>query len=515
MAEEGKEHSIQEEKGEDMRAEEKEDTRKPWGMLLPKCDSIPHTSLIDPEFTLGRSNRCNLRLSHPHISGVHFKISLQQIKNVKVVSIVDHSSNGTFVNQVRLEKGKTFLLKHNNTISLVHAKSKKWSFSFIDLSVIDRERKDHETILERYDLHETMGQGTFSTVKRCVCKETGDEFAIKIIDKSRFFHIDKTREQIKREVDILKQIKHPYIISIHDVIETDRWLYIVLELATGGDLFRSLESRAKFSETDAKRIFKQILEGLKYLHNEKATAHRDLKPENILLADKTENSDIKITDFGLARMTTHHGRTMTTMCGTPEYVAPEILFSSTNSTKEADGYGVEVDMWSVGALLYILLSGTLAFHAPTKVLLYHAIRKGKFSFPEERWKNVSDSAKDLITKLIVVDAKKRLTVNEALCHPWISGDSEKQSSPLEIQDALKFTMSQGSLSYNVLDFEEVEVEVREEDSANRTPRNLDAVSSPDINEVEQNGNEQLSSLLEKRSLSDDTNIPSPKRPKTK
>lgn len=141
-----------------------------------------------------------------------------------------------------------------------------------------------------------IGQGTFSVVKRGVCKESGENFAIKIIDKSRFFHIDKTREQINREVNILKQIKHPYIISIHDVIETDRWLYIILEMfvsfflfycvflfayllfrATGGDLFHSLELQAKFNESDAKRIFKQILEALQYLHNEKHTAHRDLK----------------------------------------------------------------------------------------------------------------------------------------------------------------------------------------------------------------------------------------------
>lgn len=150
-----------------------------------------------------------------------------------------------------------------NTISLVHPKSKKWSFSFIDLSFADREKKDHSEILEKYDLFETigikykindlndflikfflffvfllfcfvlfcfLGQGTFSVVKRSVCKESGESFAIKIIDKSRFFHIDKTREQINREVNILKQIKHPHIISIHDVIETERWLYIILEM---------------------------------------------------------------------------------------------------------------------------------------------------------------------------------------------------------------------------------------------------------------------------------------------
>lgn len=207
---------------------------------------------------------------------------------------------------------------------------------------------------------------------------------------------------------------------------------------------------------------------------------------------------------------TTHGDTMTTMCGTPEYVAPEILFSSTNSTKEADGYGVEVDMWSAGALLYILLSGTLAFKQSNKALLYQSIRKGNFTFtPEERWKNVSDLAKDLIKKLMEVDPKKRLTVDQALVHPWVTNNLQ-QNLPLGICDALQFTMSKGSLSYNVLDFEEVELETTEEsDPANRTPQNND-VHSPDY----LNGDkEEYEKIVEGNSLK--RPLQNPEEPDTK
>ena len=206
-------------------------------------------------------------------------------------------------------------------------------------------------------------------------------------------------------------------------------------------------------------------------------------------------------------MTTHHGDTMTTMCGTPEYVAPEILFSSKNSNTQADGYGVEVDMWSAGALLYILLSGTLAFQQENKVLLYDSIRKGNFSFtPEERWSNVSEGAKDLIKKLITVDPQQRLTVDQALAHHWF--DNEKEvNTELDIQDALQFTMSQGSLSYNVLDFDEVVLDNSEEDDeANRTPHPFgEDVNSPELTEV--------ASMLEKREIDVAQETPGNKRPR--
>jgi len=184
---------------------------------------------------------------------------------------------------------------------------------------------------------------------------------------------------------------------------------------------------------------------------------------------------------------------MTTMCGTPEYVAPEILFGSKNVT----GYGIEVDMWSAGVLLYILLSGTLAFHQQNKTLLYQSIRRGAFSFsPEERWVNVSQQAKDLIRKLIEVDPEKRYTVDQALNDVWVKNGPIENGPLLDIHSQLQETLSQPSISFNILDFfETVELENTSEDEVPQTP-----LQEGENEELTVNQPKEETTLLKKRSL---------------
>jgi len=212
------------------------------------------------------------------------------------------------------------------------------------------------------------------------------------------------------EVKILSHLSHPNIIGIHNVYETEVYLYIVLELVTGGELFDKIVEEGNFSEEKARNYFIQMLEAVKYLHSQ-GIAHRDLKPENILLKDR--NSDIiKISDFGLSRVTDGN-TTMQTFCGTLQYLAPEVL----NTEKNQAGYGKECDLWSLGVILYIMISGIPPFNDNSHIS--NQISKAQFEFPHDFWHDKSESVKDLITKLLNPDPTKRLTAEESLAHSWV------------------------------------------------------------------------------------------------
>jgi len=264
---------------------------------------------------------------------------------------------------------------------------------------------------QSYDIRETLGTGTFATVKTAINKQSGEKFAMKIIDKQKFLQNARRKDALMDEVRVLKSVSHENIIKIHDVFETSKSLYLVLELVTGGELFDRVLKGA-LPEATAKNMFAQMLNSIGYLHGQ-GIAHRDLKPENILL--KSADSDIiKLSDFGLSRIL-DEGSFMKTVCGTPQYVAPEVL---TRATKE--GYGKAVDLWSLGVILYVLLSGTMPFEEDGQTTLFEKVKKGVFKFPAKQWKGVSEEAKNLIKGLLVVDPSQRLTVQQALEHPWVS-----------------------------------------------------------------------------------------------
>jgi len=195
------------------------------------------------------------------------------------------------------------------------------------------------------------------------------------------------------------------------MFETESTLYLVLELVTGGELFDKI-IEGQFSEEQSRHYFRQMLEAVKYLHSQ-AIAHRDLKPENILLNDKTGDI-IKLSDFGLSRIV-DHASFMKTFCGTPQYVAPEIISSSQGEP----GYGLACDLWSLGVILYIMLVGYPPFEETN---VFDHIQAGDYGFPDDDWRDISHSAKDLISKLLIVDPGKRITVEEALVSPWMKGE---------------------------------------------------------------------------------------------
>jgi calcium/calmodulin-dependent protein kinase I len=211
------------------------------------------------------------------------------------------------------------------------------------------------------------------------------------------------------ELDVLKKVNHPHIVTLHDLFETNKAVYIITDLASGGELFYQLLQKGSYTEKDAANLVEQILKGVEYLHDHEIV-HRDLKPENLLFSDKTQNSNLMITDFGLSKILRNHNDILMTACGTPGYVAPEVL--------KQTGHGKPVDIWSVGVIMYTLLCGYTPFWGEDQQSLFDSILKGVYDFEDDYWSNISDYAKDLIDKMLTYDPNRRITANEALKHPW-------------------------------------------------------------------------------------------------
>lgn len=262
-------------------------------------------------------------------------------------------------------------------------------------------------VTAKYEIKALIGRGSFSRVVRVEHKSTRQPYAIKMIE-TRY---REGREVCESELCVLRRVRHTNIIQLMEVFETAERVYMVMELATGGELFDRIIARGSFTERDATRVLQMVLDGVKYLHTLGIT-HRDLKPENLLYYHPGPDSKIIITDFGLASSRKKGGEClMKTTCGTPEYIAPEILVRKP--------YTNAVDMWALGVISYILLSGTMPFEDDNRMRLYRQILKGKYSFSGEPWPSVSNLAKDYVERVLTVDPSERLTAGQALKHPWI------------------------------------------------------------------------------------------------
>jgi len=259
-----------------------------------------------------------------------------------------------------------------------------------------------------YDLKQELGRGAFSIVYLAAQKASGQQFAVKVINKK---DLGKDYEKnLKMEVDILKKVNHPNIIALKELFDTPDKLYLIMELVTGGELFDKIVEKGSYTEHEAAQLVRKIVSAVEYLHN-LGIVHRDLKPENLLLKRADNDLEIAIADFGLSKIVGQQ-MMMQTACGTPSYVAPEVL--------NASGYGKEVDMWSIGVITYILLCGFPPFYGDTVPEIFEQIMEANFDYPEEYWGSVSKEAKDFINKLLVVDSDKRLSAGDALKHPWLA-----------------------------------------------------------------------------------------------
>lgn len=265
------------------------------------------------------------------------------------------------------------------------------------------------SLKDNYKLDKVLGEGSFAVVRKGIKKATNEDFAVKIIDKTNLESDDQLA--LQTEVEILSQIDHPNIVKLHEIYDEKTRFNMVMELMTGGELFDRIVEKEHYSEKEAADTIRPIVDAMRYCHS-MGIAHRDLKPENLLYATTDPNSIIKITDFGLAKVINND--LMTTACGTPGYVAPEILIGK--------GYDIAVDYWSIGVIIYVMLCGFPPFFEDSNEKLFDAIKQGEYDFPSPQWDEISDYAKDLIKKLLVVDPSKRLNADGILKHPWIVGD---------------------------------------------------------------------------------------------
>jgi len=270
---------------------------------------------------------------------------------------------------------------------------------------------------ELYRLKGVLGTGAFSTVREGFHRSDSKiTYAVKCINRKKLSEEDEAA--LLDEVSILKELKHEHIIRLFDFFEEPSTYYLVMERMRGGELFDRVVAKAYYNEKEARDTCKIVLEAVRYCH-ENHVAHRDLKPENLLLLSDVDDSAVKIADFGFAKKV-YKPNSLTTQCGTPGYVAPEIL--------EGTKYDERADMWSVGVILYILLGGYPPFIESTQRDLFRKIRKGDYEFHEEYWGTVSAEAKQLISSLLTVSITDRLTAEEALENAWILGDDAKLAS---------------------------------------------------------------------------------------
>mmetsp|Transcript_1161 Transcript_1161/g.1932 ORF Transcript_1161/g.1932 Transcript_1161/m.1932 type:complete len:344 (-) Transcript_1161:383-1414(-) len=263
-----------------------------------------------------------------------------------------------------------------------------------------------------YKRGKTLGEGAFSVVIEATKKSTGESFAVKVVTKSKLTKEDEIA--LKDEIQVLKELQHNHIIRLYDVFEERSYWYLVTEQMKGGELFDRIVSKSYYNEKEARDVCKILFESIGYCH-EKSIAHRDLKPENLLLLSEDDDSMVKIADFGFAKKCLTPN-SLTTQCGTPGYVAPEIL--------EGVAYDTKSDMWSLGVIIYIILGGYPPFIEQNQRELFRKIRRGQYEFHEEYWGSVSADAKDLISKLLEVDPSKRLSCKEALKHKWMVQDAK-------------------------------------------------------------------------------------------
>lgn len=441
--------------------------------LIPGKDK--NFELVEkPVITVGRSRQCDIMLNESDISTVHCEFYLIQmdVDGIKrtLLNIVDKSRNGTFINGSRLVKkdkilkngdrlvlGKScsFLFKYifeddERNVSIEQPKSDgvfekpKVGFSNSQSTLRRLTRPRPQSVFDNYVVGKELGVGHYATVKEGINKKTEQIVAIKIFHP-QLNDDQKKNKQFKEETDILMRVKHSNIVKLLDsyvetVSKSQIQKYLVLEKIDDGELFDRILRKTSLRQDETKALFKQILTGLQYLHGMNII-HRDIKPENILL-NITKRSDpkelqkgpwdadeidiqVKIADFGLAKFTGEMQFT-NTLCGTPSYVAPEVLRKTDYSSK--------VDMWSAGVLLYVCLCGFPPFSdtlGPPS--LKEQIAQGIFAFYSPYWDEIDDSVLHLISHLLVVNPTNRYSVEDTIRHPWFDSDVLNKASSHDIK----------------------------------------------------------------------------------
>jgi len=275
--------------------------------------------------------------------------------------------------------------------------------------------KSHKRNFEDiYDLGDRIHRGTYAVVKQCTHKQWNQKYAVKIIEREG----KHTDESVLHEVAVMNQLDHPHIVKVIDFFEETDYFFIVMELMAGGDVFDRIIDMKHYTEKDARDLCKILLEAVDYMHQNNI-AHRDLKPQNLLLRSKENHAEVKIADFGFAKKV-HTPKSLNSRCGTPSYVAPEIL--------KNQPYDQSCDMWSVGVILYVMLCGYTPFMEEAQEKMFERIKQGDWKFEEKDWSHISEEAKALITCMLKTDVENRISAADALKSRWIMQDAASLAS---------------------------------------------------------------------------------------
>jgi len=276
----------------------------------------------------------------------------------------------------------------------------------------------YPTVPCQYKTGKVLGKGTYAMVKEAQHISTGQYFAVKVINKKL---MEGREHMVRNEINILKKVSqgHKNIVTLVDYFETVNNLYLVTDLATGGELFERICTKVSYDEAEAAHLVRTITEAVAYLHHN-GIVHRDLKPENLLFRTPAEDADLLIADFGLSRIIdSDKFHLLTTTCGTPGYMAPEI--------HRKVGHGKPVDMWAIGVITYFLLCGYPPFDDEND---FAAIINADYKYePAEYWECITPSAKDFINRLLTREPNERMTADTALLHPWLNGYQAQPAQP--------------------------------------------------------------------------------------
>ena len=284
--------------------------------------------------------------------------------------------------------------------------------------------KNVRRVQDIYDMKSVLGTGGYAVVWSATHRATREEFAIKVMKataSSRPSDDEVSVEEIKNEIEVMKKLEHPNVIHVEEYFVQSGKFYIVMSCLRGGELLDALLDLGNYNEEDAKTIARQLLDALAYMHVNNVT-HRDLKLENLLLARPNDISSVVIADFGLARNAKTARQVFSTQCGTPSYVAPEILLGKP--------YTPAVDVWSIGVILYTLLIGSFPFANDDQQTLFRIICSGQMDTSQPEWGQVSDEVKDLLKGLLDVNPATRLTAADALNHTWFTANKDCSSNDL-------------------------------------------------------------------------------------
>ncbi|QUC19743.1 uncharacterized protein UV8b_03984 [Ustilaginoidea virens] len=358
-------------------------------------------------YLIGRHPECDIVVQDGVVSNRHCLLFTENKGTDTVAIVEDLSSNGTYVNEAIVGRNQRRELEDQDEIA-VHGKA-RFVFRY-------PQSRHTSEFLQQYTLLEKLGKGHFAEVYLCIEKATGQRYAVKIFTKPPGMEDRSKTEGLQQEIGVLMGVSHPNVLCLKDTFNERDRVYLVLELASGGELFNLIVMKKRLTEDETRKVFLQLFQGIKYLH-ERNIVHRDIKPENILLVDN--DLHVKLADFGLAKIIGEESFT-TTLCGTPSYVAPEILAESKHRK-----YTKAVDIWSLGVVLYICLCGFPPFSDELcsrdfPYNLSQQIRSGRFDYPSPYWDSVGDSALDLIDSMLIVDPERRYTVDQCLSHPWLT-----------------------------------------------------------------------------------------------